>query len=120
MAERQRRDARLRTVVETREFRQRAATRMTETERQEFIRCIVSHPEDGVVMVGAGGVRKSRWGVGARGKSGGVRVIYYYHNPTMPVFLLTVFAKNERDNLSQRDRNIVKQVVMEIVNTYGT
>jgi hypothetical protein len=38
----------------------------------------------------------------------------------MPVFLLTVFAKNERDNLSQRDRNIVKQVVMEIVNTYGT
>ena len=42
------------------------------------------------------------------------------HNPTMPVFLLTVFAKNERDNLSQRDRNIVKQVVMEIVNTYGT
>jgi len=38
----------------------------------------------------------------------------------MPVFLLTVFAKNERDNLSQRDKNIVKQVVMEIVNTYGT
>jgi hypothetical protein len=38
----------------------------------------------------------------------------------MPVFLLTVFAKNERDNLSQRDRHIVEQVVMEIVNTYGT
>jgi len=120
MAERQRRDARLMTVVETREFQQRAATRMTETERQAFITFIAGHPEDGVVMVGTGGVRKSRWGVGARGRSGGVRVIYYYYNPTMPVFLLTVFAKNERDNLSQRDRNIVKQVVMEIVNTYGT
>jgi hypothetical protein len=112
--------ARLMTVLGTREFQQRAAARMTETERQEFITFIAGHPEDSVVMVGTGGVRKSRWGVGARGKSGGVRVIYYYHNPTMPVFLLTVFAKNERDNLSQRDRNIVKQVVMEIVNTYGT
>jgi hypothetical protein len=37
----------------------------------------------------------------------------------MPIFLLTVFAKNERDNLSQRDRNILKQVVTEIVSTYG-
>ena len=120
MAERRRSDARLITVVETREFQQRAATRMSETERQEFITFIAGHPEDGAIMVGTGGVRKSRWGVGSRGKSGGVRVIYYYHNPTLPLFLLTVFAKNERDNLSQRDRNIVKQVVMEIVNTYGT
>src|SRR5262249_24458040 len=120
MAERQRRDARLMTVFETREFQRRAVIRMTETERQEFITFIAGHPEDGVVMVGTGGVRKSWWGVRARGKSGGVRGIYYYHSPTMPVFLLTVFAKNERDNLSQRDKNIVKQVVMEIVNTYGT
>jgi len=119
MAERQGSDARLITVVETREFQQRAATRMAETERQEFITFIADHPEDGPIMVGTGGVRKSRWGVGARGKSGGVRVIYYYHNPTLPIFLLTVFAKNERENLSQRDRNIVKQVVTEIVNTYA-
>jgi hypothetical protein len=119
MAQRQRRDDRLMTVVETREFQQRAATRMSEAERQNFITFIAGHPEDGVIMVGTGGVRKSRWGVGSRGKSGGVRIVYYYHNPTMPIFLLTVFAKNERDNLSQRDRNILKQVVTEIVSTYG-
>ena len=46
--------------------------------------------------------------------------VYYYHNLTMPIFLLTVFAKNERDNLSQRDRNILKQAVTEIVSTYGS
>ena len=119
MAERRRSDARLMTVVETREFQQRAATRMSETERQEFITFIASHPDDGAVMVGTGGIRKSRWGVGSRGKSGGVRVIYYYHNPTMPLFLLTVFAKNERDNLSQHDRQSLRQVVTEIVRTYG-
>lgn len=70
-------------------------------------------------MVGTGGVRKSRWGVGSRGKRGGVRVIYYYHNPTMPVFLLTIFAKNERDNLSQHDKQLLRQVVTEIVRTYA-
>jgi hypothetical protein len=119
MAERRRSDARLITVVETREFQQRATTRMSETERQAFITFIAGHPEDGAVMVGTGGIRKSRWGVGSRGKSGGVRIIYYYYNPTMPVFLLTVFAKNERDNLSQRDRQSLRQVVTEIVRTYG-
>jgi hypothetical protein len=120
MAERQRSDPRLMTVVETREFQQRAATRMSEAERQAFITFIAGAPDDGAIMVGTGGIRKSRWGVGSRGKSGGVRVIYYYHNPTMPLFLLTVFAKNERDNLSQHDRNILRQVVTEIVRIYGT
>jgi len=119
MAERRRSDARLITVVETREFQQRAATRMSETERQAFITFIAGHPEDGALMVGTGGIRKSRWGVGSRGKSGGVRVIYYYHNPAMPLFLLTVFAKNERDNLSRHDKNSLRQVVTEIVRTYG-
>jgi hypothetical protein len=119
MGERQRGDARLVTVVETREFQQRAATRMSEAERQEFIMFIAGHPDDGVIMVGTGGVRKSRWGVGSRGKSGGVRIVYYYHNSTMPVFLLTIFTKNERDNLSQHDKNILKQVVTEIVSTYA-
>jgi hypothetical protein len=119
MVERRRSDARLSTVVETREFQQRAATRMSETERQAFITFIAGHPEDGAIMVGTGGIRKSRWGVGSRGKSGGVRVIYYYHNPTMPLFLLTVFAKNERENLSRHDKNSLRQVVTEIVRTYG-
>jgi hypothetical protein len=120
VGERQHSDARLVTVVETREFQQRAATRMSEAERQEFITFIAGHPNDGVVMVGTGGVRKSRWGVGSRGKSGGVRIVYYYHNPTMPIFLLTIFAKNERGNLSQHDKNILQQVVTEIVRTYAT
>jgi hypothetical protein len=49
-----------------------------------------------------------------------VRVVYYYHNATMPLFLLTVFAKNEQDNLSQGEKNLVRQAVRELVATYGT
>ena len=50
-------------------------------------------------------MRKLRWARGGRGKSGGVRVIYYFHGDAMPLYLLTVFGKNERDNLSKAERN---------------
>ena len=56
---------RLVTVVETREFVRRAETRMSEQERQDFITYIAGLPEDGALMRGTGGVRKSRWGRGA-------------------------------------------------------
>lgn len=81
------------TVVETREFERRAATRMSEQERQDFITFIAGRPDDGAIMRSTGGVRKSRWGSGSRGKRGGVRVIYYYHSPEFPLFLLTVFCQ---------------------------
>ena len=45
-------------------------------------------------------------------------MIYYYHSLDMPIFLLTVFAKNERDNLSQREKNSLKQLVTELIKTY--
>ncbi len=106
------------TIVDTREFQRRAATRMSEQERQDFIIFIAGYPENGALMRGTGGVRKSRWGAGARGKSGGVRIIYYYHSSDIPIFLLTVFAKNERDNLSQAERNVLKQLTADLVTTY--
>ncbi len=109
---------RLITVVETREFQRRAATRMSDQERQDFITFIAGSPANEVLMRGAGGVRKSRWSAGSRGKSGGVRVVYYYHSPEIPIFLLTVFAKNERDNLSQAERNILKQLTTDLMATY--
>jgi hypothetical protein len=70
MGEHQHSDAHLMTVVETREFQQRAATRLSEAERQAFSMFIAGRPDDGAIMIGTGGIRKSRWGVGSRGKSG--------------------------------------------------
>lgn len=32
-------------------------------------------------------------------------MIYYYHSELMPLYLLTLFAKNEQDNLSRAERN---------------
>jgi len=69
-------------------------------------------------MEGTGGVRKLRWGRGAQGKSGGVRVIYYVHNDAMPLYLLTLFAKNERANLSKAERNELRELVDLLVDCW--
>jgi len=62
-------------------------------------------------MEGTGGIRKLRWGRSHRGKSGGVRVIYYYHDERIPLFLLTMFGKEERANLSKADKNRLADLV---------
>ena len=70
-------------------------------------------------MQGTGGIRKLRWASGNRGKSGGVRVIYFFHNETLPLFLLTVFGKSERANLSKAQRNELARLTSVLVENYG-
>lgn len=66
---------------------------------------LAAYPKAGDLIEGTGGIRKLRWGRSGRGKRGGVRVIYYYHSELMPLYLLTMFAKNKQDNLSKAERN---------------
>ena len=72
---------------------------------------MASYPTAGDLIEGTGGVRKLRWARDGRGKSGGVRVIYYFHSEAMPLYLLTMFAKNERANLSKAERNALAGLV---------
>jgi len=70
-------------------------------------------------MQGTGGIRKLRWSAQGKGKSGGVRVVYYYHNGTMPLFLLTVFGKGEKANLSKSERNELAKFTALLRKHYG-
>lgn len=70
-------------------------------------------------MQGTGGIRKLRWSAHGKGKSGGVRVIYYYHNESIPLFLLTVFGKGEKANLSKSERNDLTRFTSLLVKQYG-
>ena len=65
-----------------------------------------------------GGMRKLRWGRGTQGKSGGARIIYYFHSEAMPLYLLTLFAKNERANLSKAERNALSGLVDILVDCW--
>jgi hypothetical protein len=75
---------------------------------------IARAPACGVIMKGTGGVRKVRVAIGERGKSGGVRVVYFFHSEDVPTFLLTLFAMNEKDNLSMAERNQLAVFVEEL------
>jgi len=59
------------------------------------------------------------WAAKGRGKRGGIRVVYYFHNEAFPVFLLTVYSKNQKANLTKAERNELKTLVPSLVKTYG-
>lgn len=99
------------TVAELPEFIRAAHKLLTEAERQDVIRYLAEHPKAGDLMEGTSGVRKLRWSRGGQGKSGGVRVIYYFHDDEMPLYLLTLFAKGDKSNLSKAERNELSGLV---------
>jgi len=87
-------------------------------ERQELIEYLAEHPKDGDVMEGASGVRKLRWGRNNRGKSAGVRAIYYYHRDFMPLYLLILFGKGDKSDLTKAECNEVAGLVDILVNIW--
>ena len=109
----------LHTVVETPEFLAGARRILTEGERAALIDFLADNPETGDLMEGTGGARKLRWGAKGKGKRGGARVITFYGGPRMPVFLLTIFAKGDRANLSKAERNELRQLLAGLVAEYA-
>ncbi len=106
------------TVVETPTFIREVDALLTPVEQVELITFVATNPDSGAIMADTGGVRKLRWAAKGKGKRGGVRVIYYYHNERIPLFLLNVFAKNEKENLSNAERNEMKKLIPRLVNAY--
>ncbi len=107
------------TVVETKAFTGRAKGRMSAAEVDRAIEVIARDPLCGDLIQGTGGIRKVRFAVKGQGKSGGVRIVYYYFNESMPVFLLTVFAKNEKADLTRAERNALGKVARALRESYG-
>lgn len=108
----------MQTVVETPTFLADADRLFTAEERDTLIETIAADPLCGVLVPGTGGLRKVRFGFGGRGKRGGARVIYFFAGPTLPVFLLAAFAKNERADLSGGERAALGKAMDDMVTSY--
>jgi mRNA-degrading endonuclease RelE of RelBE toxin-antitoxin system len=93
------------TIIEFPGFLAQIGAAISSDERDEFIDYIAKNPKAGDIIAGTAGVRKVRWGSKNKGKSGGVRVIYYFYNENAPVFLLTVYGKNEKSNLTAEQKH---------------
>ena len=106
------------TVVETARFLADASHLLSESDRAELVAYIGSNSEAGVMISETGGVRKLRWALSGRGKRGGARVIYYFHSARMPVFLLTMYGKNERADLSAAEKREMRLRIPALVAAY--
>jgi hypothetical protein len=105
-------------VVETAPFLKDAKRLMSDSEREELVMFVGANPEVGEIMPETGGVRKIRWATAGRGKRGGARVIYYFHNERLPLFLLAAYGKNEKADLSKAERKAMKRLVPILVAGY--
>lgn len=94
--------------IETKEFQSRWVNLgLADDDLRELQAFLLEHSNAGPVMQGTGGVRKLRWARKGKGKSGGVRVIYFDAYDRETIWLITMFGKNEKVNLSQEERNTI-------------
>ena len=102
-------------VIALQGFRKAAKRLFSEAEIAALSEFLGNHPDKGDVIPGTGGLRKLRWAMAGRGKRGGSRVIYYYHRPDWEVLLLTAYAKNEKEDLHEREKKLLAALVKEIL-----
>ena len=84
------------SVLELAGYRRRAAELLTAEEQDAVIDLVAYEPACGDVIPGTGGLRKVRIGRGDSGKRGGARVIYYFHDSDVPIFLLALYGRTRR------------------------
>jgi len=95
----------MQTVVELPSYLRKAEGLFSDEEREEIVTLVSSNPECGEVIQGTGGFRKVRVGRAGMGKRGGARVVYILRDESFPIFPVTVYAKNEKENLTRAERN---------------
>ena len=95
------------TVVETSLFERQADKIWNEEERGALVDHLARNPEAGDIIPGTGGVRKLRWGRTGSGKRGGSRVIYFFHNADLPLYLLLAYAKSQATDMSPDEKRLI-------------
>lgn len=102
--------------VETTLFSRLLGSYLSDDEYRQLQNHLIERPEAGPVIRNSGGVRKVRWRAGGKGKSGGIRVIYYWKKANEQTFFLTLYGKGEKDDLSAADLKRVMKLLEELTN----
>lgn len=75
---------------------------------------LLEHPGKGAILRGGGGIRKLRFALPGTGKSGGIRVIYYWKQEKHRIYLLVAYPKSKKDDLSDAETAILRNLVKDI------
>jgi len=100
-------------IIETPIFTKQLLTTLTDEEYRLFQASLLERPDSGKVIPGGGGLRKVRWGLEGRGKSGGARIIYYWFSRRATILLLFIYPKNVLEDLTKDQLKQLKKIVEE-------
>lgn len=106
------------SILEVGTFLRQVSAFLNEEDLNELKWHLAQNPCDGVVIPGTGGIRKLRWSASGRGKRGGSRVIYFFHDDTMPIFLLAAYAKNAKSDLTEGEKTQLRRFVSVLIARY--
>jgi mRNA-degrading endonuclease RelE of RelBE toxin-antitoxin system len=98
-------------IIETSFFTKRLKNLLPDEDYRNFQNEIILNPGKGKLISGSGGLRKIRWSIPGKGKSGGVRIIYYWAKTKEVILMLLIYSKNEHDDLSVEQLKILKTLV---------
>lgn len=100
--------------IETPTFTKLILGLLTDDEYRELQNVLIENPERGDLIRGGGGIRKLRHALQGSGKSGGIRVIYYWITEEDQILMLLAYPKSKKDNLTDRETTILRNLVKEI------
>ena len=90
---------------------------LTAEERDELTDYLAVNRNAGVVIPGTGGLRKMRWAGKGKGRRGGYRVVYFYFNEGVPLYLLAVYPKNQQVDLTPEQKTRLTGLAVELKKT---
>ncbi len=98
-------------IIETRIFTRRIKELISDDEYRALQETLVNRPGMGDIVQGTGGLRKVRWKQEGHGKSGGVRVIYYWMTEDEQLYMLYVYPKSQQEDLTAEQKKALKSIV---------
>ena len=109
----------MQTLVPIGTFEEKALKLLGKAGFDDLLGYLARRPKAGRIIEGTGGLRKARFARPGKGRSGGARVIYYFHNDTKPILLLLIYAKADQDNLTDAQKAQLKKHVNAIIDEFS-
>ncbi len=96
---------------ESKAFSRRCAELLSEEDLRLLQVSLLLRPDQGKVIPRGGGLRKMRWALAGRGKSGGARIIYHWFVRQAVIYLLLIYSKNEQEDLTPQQLKLLRKIV---------
>ena len=98
-------------IIETSVFTRGIKKLMSDDDYKDLQEALVNRPDMGAIIQGTGGLRKVRWKLEGKGKSGGVRAIYYWMTEDEQIYMLYVYSKSEQEDLTPDQKKVLKTII---------